>query len=752
MSTLDRTKTDFPAKLKQILLRYMNARDQKYSFLKYYQDVVRVYFELDVGARGVLIDHEMGLGKSILAVALMMDHIDTRPPLVILPKSLAMNMRRSIHKYTRMRAEADPEWPIGMMNPTSLDAWIDKHISFVSMNAGNMLKQIDRATSDDVELEAQLESVLNLGNLDGRLLIIDEAHNLFRAITNGSKNGRGLYDLIMKSKNLKLCLLTGTMVANDPFELVSCFNMLGGTRPILPEDYGEFKKLYVHDGRTMENGITPPKGSIRNKEYFQNRIFGLVSSMQHKLLEGDSVEFPERKPTEVVRVPMSGTQWVSYSLARDKEREEGKKPGGRIDAQRMQKPKSSKTSTYRVKSRQLSNWDPAEPESNKHRAIYDRIRMRSGQLGLVYSQFVGAGGMLGFRQLLERNGWTELVYARSKARKQTDVDDAQSEITSALMAATATDETAEVIEDEEIKGGDDDTIHGGATKGEEYLDPWSYVQQLHNMSGGCMGAYDEIKKGGGEGGLKFAIYAGDVDIADRERVQEIFNDPANAHGEICALLLISSTGAEGLDLKRLRHIHIMEPYWNAGRHEQIIARGVRAGSHVDMPPEEKNVESFIYLSVEPVDFDREHAKVREPTTDVDLYEEAIAGMVAVESFTGAVREVAIECGLEKCADGACKRSCRMCAPTGDQLFTFDAIGDLKRANPCKEATSKEVDVEPHVLDGTTYYKSPDDQSPFGVAWFRKDVDTDLYVQVEENDPLFGRLLTLGDVQAEPTEK
>lgn len=726
---MDRTKTDFGAKLKRTLAQYMASRDTKYSFLKYYQDVVRVYFEMDVGARGVLIDHEMGLGKSILAVALMIDHIDTRPPLVILPKSLALNMRRSIHKYTRMRAESDPEWPIGMMNPTSLDAWIDKHISFVSMNAGNMLKQIDRATSDEVELEAQLESVLNLGNLDGRLLIIDEAHNLFRAITNGSKNGRGLYDLIMKSKNLKLCLLTGTMVANDPFELVSCFNMLGGTRPILPEDYSEFKKLYVHDGRTMENGIAPPKGTIRNKEYFQNRIFGLVSSMQHKLLEGDSVEFPERKPTEIVRVPMSGTQWVSYSLARDKEREEGKKPGGRMDVQRMQKPKSSKTSTYRVKSRQLSNWDPAEPESNKHRAIYDRIRMRSGQLGLVYSQFVGAGGMLGFRQLLERNGWTELVYAKSRSRSRADNadnTDAQSNITNALMDAVADAE--------------DETIHGGKS---EYLSPWEYVERLHKTE------LNEKIGGGESNGLKFAIYAGDVDIADRERVQEIFNDPANAHGEICALLLISSTGAEGLDLKRLRHIHIMEPYWNAGRHEQIIARGVRAGSHVDMPPEEKNVESFIYLSVEPVDFDPEHAKVREPTTDVDLYEEAVAGMVAVESFTSAVREVAIECGLEKCTD-ACKRKCRVCAPGGDQLFTFDPIADLKRDNPCKEAIDKEVEVTPYVLDGTTYYKAPDDQSPFGVAWFRKNVETDLYVQVEENDPLFDLLQTQDTNEFTPT--
>jgi len=41
------------------------------------------------------------------------------------------------------------------------------------------------------------------GTLDDCLLIVDEAHNLFNAITNGSKNAVGLYDLILKAKNLK---------------------------------------------------------------------------------------------------------------------------------------------------------------------------------------------------------------------------------------------------------------------------------------------------------------------------------------------------------------------------------------------------------------------------------------------------------------------------------------------------------------------------------------------------------------------
>jgi hypothetical protein len=190
----------------------------------------------------------------------------------------------------------------------------------------------------------------------------------------------------------------------------------------------------------------------------------------------------------------------------------------------------------------------------------------------------------------------------------------------------------------------------------------------------------------------------------------------------------------------------MEPYWNSGRHEQIIARGVRAGSHVDLPPEEKNVESFIYLSVEPVDYDFEHAKVKETTTDVELYEDAVENQISVMSFVNAVREVSIECALNECKDGEaeCKRNCRMCAATSDQLFTFDALGDLKRPNPCRPAVVQEVQVREIEFEGAKYYTAPDDASPFGVAWFKHDDSIDAYVPISENDPLFERLIALSD--------
>ena len=40
-----------------------------------------------------------------------------------------------------------------------------------------------------------------------------------------------------------------------------------------------------------------------------------------------------------------------------------------------------------------------------------------------------------------------------------------------------------------------------------------------------------------------------------------FDVDENLHGNIIKIFLTTRSGAEGLDLKHIRQIHIMEPYW-----------------------------------------------------------------------------------------------------------------------------------------------------------------------------------------------
>ena len=49
------------------------------------------------------------------------------------------------------------------------------------------------------------------------------------------------------------------------------------------------------------------------------------------------------------------------------------------------------------------------------------------------------------------------------------------------------------------------------------------------------------------------------------------------------VIMITKAGAEGLDLKNVRNVHIMEPYWYETRIQQVIGRAARYNSHIDLP-------------------------------------------------------------------------------------------------------------------------------------------------------------------------
>jgi hypothetical protein len=73
--------------------------------------------------------------------------------------------------------------------------------------------------------------------------------------------------------------------------------------------------------------------------------------------------------------------------------------------------------------------------------------------------------------------------------------------------------------------------------------------------------------------------------------------PDNRHGRICKVFMITQSGAEGISLFNTRQVHIMEPYWNNVRLEQVIGRAIRLCSHMNLPWEDRVVNVFTYLSV-----------------------------------------------------------------------------------------------------------------------------------------------------------
>jgi hypothetical protein len=67
------------------------------------------------------------------------------------------------------------------------------------------------------------------------------------------------------------------------------------------------------------------------------------------------------------------------------------------------------------------------------------------------------------------------------------------------------------------------------------------------------------------------------------------------YGKLAKIMMITQSGAEGISLKNVRRVLIMEYFWNSVRINQVIGRAVRACSHEMLPLNERNVQIFTYI-------------------------------------------------------------------------------------------------------------------------------------------------------------
>jgi len=144
--------------------------------------------------------------------------------------------------------------------------------------------------------------------------------------------------------------------------------------------------------------------------------------------------------------------------------------------------------------------------------------------------------------------------------------------------------------------------------------------------------------------------------------------PENKYGENVKVILISKTGTEGLDFKNIRQIHVLEPWYNMNRVEQIIGRGVRNLSHCQLPFEERNVEIYLHSSLPRND---------EEPADLYVYRLAEKKAIQIGRVTRLLKEIAVDCLLN----------------IGQTNFTVDQLNALAENQNIKLILSSNQTVE-----------------------------------------------------------
>jgi hypothetical protein len=395
------------------------------------------------------------------------------------------------------------------------------------------------------------------------------------------------------------------------------------SRTILPDDFDKFASYFID----LKNGI------VKNRNLFMRRLLGKVSNYK-----GDVAELlPTFTSLKTIKMNMSEEMLAHYEKQRVKERKKEKKQKGGKGGGLFEK----KPSLFKVFSRQTCNAilpdglerpykDDIEDDENrlmeyteqkqrvlrklrerkveyyenlsryspKYREIIKRVDKSPGP-ALVYSQFISMEGLEMLGIALEGKGYKRLQLRKRDGRVNIIKPNTPEEL-------------------------------------EEY-----------------------------ERSPKYVMYTGEEETEIKEYILDIFNSTFNnlpqsirndipdgvdnLHGDVCKVLMISSSGAEGLDLKNIRQIHLMEPYWNTVRTKQVIGRGIRVCSHMDLPVEERHVELYQYimqLTQEQIErYYNIQSNDKGKTTDQHILEIAGRKERIIEQFLNLMKRASVDCKL-----------------------------------------------------------------------------------------------------------
>jgi hypothetical protein len=115
----------------------------------------------------------------------------------------------------------------------------------------------------------------------------------------------------------------------------------------------------------------------------------------------------------------------------------------------------------------------------------------------------------------------------------------------------------------------------------------------------------------------------------------------NQAGKNIKVVLLSRAGAEGLDFKNVRQVHIMEPWYNMNRIEQIIGRAVRNLSHCNLDFIKRNVEIYLHGTMLP----QIKGSPTEESVDLYVYRYAEKKAIQIGKITRILKTIAVDCIL-----------------------------------------------------------------------------------------------------------
>lgn len=656
-----------------------------------HQQFVRNFLSSHTPYNSLLLFHGLGTGKTCSAISVceevreyMKQKGDTRRILIVASPNVQGNFKRQLFDSRKLK-EVNGMWmmrtctgssflkeinPMNVKGMTleTIEKQVNKIISqsYVFMGYqqfGNYIdKLIARATSgftqeEHPDLYKQRKQAILKKEFSHRMVVIDEVHNIRISDDNTDKKvAERLLDVVNISESMKLLLLSATPMFNSYREilwLLNLMNMNDKRARIRPRDvFTKSGDFVVKGGREIgkELLLSKSRGYVsyvrgENPYSFPYRIFPSDFDPEHTFstLDHASVQVNGKQidtPLQYIDVYLNalasyqeqGYMYILKELAEEFPSFDDVEKG--LGYQALNRPVQALNILYPMKQldRYLRDSKKQKPDT----------RELVGKAGLARIMDYESG-----KQAYEYN--SDILARYGRIFHEDHLGKYSAKIANILRNLRQTARPrgtggVSLMYSEYIDGGcvpmalalEEMGFRRYGARSSLLKNPSEAIDALTFLP---RSQYREEDHGRPFKQATYVMITGDKDLSpdgNNDREVKAVTADTNLYGEEVRAIIMSKAGSEGLDFRFIRQVHILDPWFNMNRIEQIIGRAVRTFSHIDLPFEERNVQIFLYASMLSIDVE---------AVDVYVYRLAEQKAIQIGKVARLLKENAIDCRL-----------------------------------------------------------------------------------------------------------
>jgi len=136
---------------------------------------------------------------------------------------------------------------------------------------------------------------------------------------------------------------------------------------------------------------------------------------------------------------------------------------------------------------------------------------------------------------------------------------------------------------------------------------------------------------------KYVLLTGQLNLSPNNAGSiKVARSEINIYGKEIKIIIGSQVASEGIDLRFIREIYVFDAWYHLNKMEQVLGRGVRTCSHSLLPPAERNC--TIHLLV------NSYEGINE-TADLYMYRQGMKKAIEMGEVTRTLKEYALDCNL-----------------------------------------------------------------------------------------------------------